>query len=171
MLSVDSADELLQPLAENLVVLDAGAGGDRHDDQRDLTLILGPGGEEPVEGLQTLHDAFGVVQPVDRENDLAVSDGAADRLDLRLDFLVRRGGGVFLEVHAQRKRVDFHHAVLHDDFAHRVFQAADAGGAAEEVADVVVGVKADHIGPEQSMEDLFPPGEQAEQLRRRPGDV
>jgi len=169
--SIDPAYKLLQSLAKQLIVLDPDARRDCHDDQGDLAFVLRPGGQEPVEGLQTLHDALGVVQPVDRQDDLAIADGIADLVDLASDLSIVRGIRVFLEIDAQGEGVHLHDSLMHGDLAHRVLQAADPGRTAEEMADIVVGVETDQVGAEESLEDLLPPGEQAIQFRRRPGDV
>jgi len=52
-----------------------------------------------------------------------------------------------------------------------VLQAGDARNAAEKVPDVVVGVKSDEIGPQQSAENFLPPRQQAKHLERGPRDV
>ena len=74
--------------------------------------------------------------------------------------------GVELDTH--REGVGPDDAVGQHDLAHLVLVAQDAADALEEVLGVVVGVKADEIGPEHPLQERRSPvvGQQAEESRR-----
>ena len=84
---------------------------------------------------------------------------------------LERGVAEPFVVDAQGKRVGLHQPPFHGERARAVLQAGDAAAAGKEMAHVVVGVEADQVGAQHAVHELRAPGQHAERLVVREGDV
>jgi hypothetical protein len=152
-------------------VLDAGAGGHRHGDERDLVAPLGMAFEKRRECTEAIGDALGVVEPIDREDDPASPGAPAYAGGLTLGSRCVDALRVAIEVDAHREGIHEHLAVIDVHATPLVLGPCQSTRGAEEVAHVVVGVKSEEVGSEQTVEQLSPLWKHAEHLDGREGDV
>lgn len=118
-----------------------------------------------------MENSLAVIQPVDREDQLAVAELFPCLRDQRLRSGVRGDaveGGV---VDAHRQRVDADAAVADLRLVEPEIDVQHPFRRTDEVAHVVVGVECDQIGSQHAPQDLRPFGQDAEEFVRREGDV
>ena len=164
--AVDAPDQLVD-LAFELAVLDhLCAAGHGHLEQHHLFPVLRVELEQPLEGADALGDALGVVEAVGAQHDLL-----ALHLGLGRRRLGERLEAVELDPDGKAPDPRGAVAVLHHHLAPVDPGPQGALGAVEEVLRVAPHVEADEIAGEQGLEDLARPGEQAEDVVGREGDV
>ena len=176
VLAVDPADQELDLLAQLLVgpdVLPAGAGHLDEGCPRHLEPSLG---EQLADGLDPVPDALGVVQPVDPEQQhLGVAQVGADLRGARPD--PRRTGQLVEPTGVDRDREGggTHPALAgragHGDRPGTSRQPGPAPHDPQEVGGVAGPLEPDQVRAQQALDDLPPPRQLGEQLKRREGDV
>ena len=169
--AVDHAHQLVYLTFQVTVAVQPRAGRDCHRDQDDLAPPLRIPLQEQVERSQALGDALGVVQPVDPQDQLAVPRPLTDdlRLTCRLGLADSLRITVVIDTHG--KRVHQCESVVECDAPQLVLHAQKPSRASKEIAHVVVGVKADQVGAEQSRDHLFAPRHHPKRLERWEWDV
>src|SRR5262249_61405202 len=123
---VDFTDQLLDALLHALVILNADARG--HDDHQknDAAVPFRRPLEHRLEALEPVEDAFGVILPVDGQDDLVLAERFLD-LVFFLPALGAAGGAVeFFKIDAHRKRAHAHQAAADADVADAMLQADHA---------------------------------------------
>ena len=168
----DAGDSLL----ERLVLLEQAARRcrDLHEDEAadPFRALL----EQPLEGVQALEDALGVVEPVDAEGE-AGAGGKRQPLEDLAPALRHRwpGGTLILRWPFDRDRIALDQRLVALEGDDRMLmldpRLEEAIDGLDEVLAVKAGVEAEDRAAEHALEDFPPPGTDAEGLGVRPGDV
>ena len=128
--------------------------------------------QQLAERAQALRDALGVVETVHGEEDALAREALAQRGEgrPRLRVVVEQRGEL-LRRDADGQRVDARRVALGDHAVHLAGQADQAQEAGPEVLEVGVGLEGHEVRAQEAAQHLVAPGQDAQQLRGREGDV
>src|SRR5690606_30213852 len=109
-------------------------------------------------------NSFGVIEPVDAEDELPVGETGVDIPSAAADFFGGGAAAEVVEIDADGKRAgdDFAALPVQSEAIGRGLddgQSVDAAGALEEVSEIAVGLETDEIVFEEGLEDFVLLGE------------
>lgn len=157
--TINTAHELVDNGPEVLVFFDVLTRRDGNLDEHNASNPLGVLGEEDFESVEFLRDTLDIVEAIDTNDELDTFELAAQGGDPLLDGRLVEALNKLIRINANGERAHSDKSAVPVDAVGCRRGAEDAGAAAEEVAGVVVGVKADQIAVEEAGEESLTDGE------------
>jgi hypothetical protein len=171
--AVDAADLRLDLTAEFTVLAYLASAGNGDLDDGEAAAQLRPLLEQQLDRVQALEDPLGVVEPVDAEEDASGGELVAQRRERALHPRRPRVAGERIGVDRDRVGGGDDGAAVGQAKQPLVVGdvAAQAQAGTGEVVAVLLGLEGDHVGAQETVDQLLAPGEPGEQLRRRKRDM
>src|SRR5690554_615172 len=143
-------------------------------------MVLGVPLQKFIKGPQAIRNALGIIQAVDRQNQLALRIHQKILFQLTMHLrtvlqrrLVNTTGrlGKLIVINAHRKGIRQKNPVVDMNLIEIDLITKKTAHTAQKVSLVIVGMEAYQIGTQQALQQLLTPGQNAKDLIRRKRDV